>query len=198
MISIKNLSYAFGKRVVFDRISVNLPDNGIVALTGSNGIGKTTLLRILGGVYKSGFFIPYDGWAFYIDIEFLTLDMLTVAELLQLLGKQEGKFNPDVLNNSDLIDETMRSTMIQKLSLGQRQRVVLTIAAAFVNSCVVLLDEPFNGLDHQACEVAHKMIEQLAQTRLVVLATHHVSDIQRYAHYILHIDGPSGVTLSHS
>lgn len=150
MIEIKSISYTFGDQIVFQNASLRLPKHGLVALTGANGVGKTTLLRILGRVYHSKLTFPHSRWATYLDTEFLTLDMLTVDELLNLLGNQGKTIDREALSRNALIDEKIRNTRVAGLSLGQRQRLVISVATALTTPTVVLLDEPFNGLDQLA------------------------------------------------
>jgi ABC-type multidrug transport system ATPase subunit len=71
-----------------------------------------------------------------------------------------------------LLTEQMIPTKVGDLSLGQRQRLVLTVALALKNVDVVLLDEPFNGLDQQASLVARQSILTVGRSRLVLVATH--------------------------
>lgn len=196
MYNVKELTHAFGDHVVFDRVSFEIPKRGLVAVTGVNGIGKTTLLRILGGLYKSTFTIPYTGWATYLDAEFLTLDMLSVDELVNLLGCQGESLNGDELRRNPLIDESMRLTRVGNLSLGQRQRLVIAVATALLAPALLLLDEPLNGLDEVALAEARAQLKSTAQRRTVLLATHNAQEITKHSTHVLRICGPSTITLS--
>lgn len=195
MIELNDISYVFGEHIVFDHVSFALPERGLVALTGPNGIGKTTLLRVLGGLYRSHVRFPYVGYATYLDAEFLTLDMLTVDEMVTLLSCQRN-VDADLLRDSSLLDARMRDTRIAGLSLGQRQRLVIATAAALTSPKLLLLDEPFNGLDHEASIEAHRWIRRTAERRTVLFATHDQRDAENYATHRLHISGPSDVVVS--
>lgn len=49
MLKISNLSFSYGSETILDRLSLNLPSRGLVAIIGDNGAGKTTLLRLIAG-----------------------------------------------------------------------------------------------------------------------------------------------------
>ena len=52
MINITNLTKKFGKKILFENLSLKLPDKGIIAISGESGAGKTTLLRMIAGLDK--------------------------------------------------------------------------------------------------------------------------------------------------
>lgn len=173
MKSLSRVDHAFGSHLAFDAASVDLPDRGVVALRGPNGCGKTTLLKLLGGVIATSC-TEITRWrkdftAVYLDTEFLTLDYLTVEEHLAMV-------RPLTLPSEDdwrhLLTEEMMPIKVGDLSLGQRQRLVLTVALALKNVDVLLLDEPNNGLDQQASLAARKSILTVGKSRLVLVATH--------------------------
>ncbi|HMT90489.1 MAG TPA: hypothetical protein PKC73_12725, partial [Dermatophilaceae bacterium] len=88
------VSFAYGDRIVFDRAQFSLPEHGLVVVTGANGVGKTTLFRILGRIYPSDLRVsagpatdfPREesaiGRLSYLDAGLLTLDRLTAAEFI--------------------------------------------------------------------------------------------------------------------
>lgn len=173
MKSLSRVDHAFGSHLVFDAASVDLPDRGVVALRGPNGCGKTTLLKLLGGVIATSC-TEIKHWrrdftAVYLDTEFLTLDYLTVEEHLAMVRPLTVPSEDD---GRHLLTEQMMPIKVGDLSLGQRQRLVLTVALALKNVDVLLLDEPNNGLDQQASLAARKSILTVGKSRLVLVATH--------------------------
>lgn len=192
MKSLKCVEHAFGSNVIFTSTSIELPERGVVALRGSNGSGKTTLLKLLGGVIHSscGTFRDWRNkfTAVYLDTEYLTLDYLTARELLGMIGPLTTPI-PD----NGLITDAILATRVSDLSLGQRQRLVLTAALAFRNIDVVLLDEPLNGLDREASKAARDALMAASQDRLIILATH---EDDRWADYDLTIGRDRKVNLS--
>lgn len=176
MKSLVSVDHAFGTNVIFDGTSVDLPDQGVVALRGPNGCGKTTLLKLLGGVILTSC-KEIERWrkdfkAVYLDSDFLTLDYLAVDEMLGMLRPLTGPLGVPQDGTDRLLTEQMMLTKVGDLSLGQRQRLVLTAALALENVDVLLLDEPLNGLDQQASLIARNAIRAAGKSRLVLVATH--------------------------
>jgi ABC-type multidrug transport system ATPase subunit len=200
VIRIRELSFGFTDRPLFDDVSLDLPDRGLIALTGPNGVGKTTLLRVLGGVYRSRTEVTTSAGrpakAIYLDADFLTLDTLTVQELLGLLAAELPGVAGDRLLGSPLITDGMRSDAVGTLSLGQRQRCVIAVASSLTGVDAVLLDEPFNALDADGVAVARQELADLARSRPVLFATHLTADIHAFAHHVLQVDGLGGMTLA--
>ena len=196
MIKVEELSFSFGNHNVFDNASFTLPGHGLIAVTGRNGVGKTTLLRILGKVYKADFNTSFTGIATYIDSEYLTLDTLTVSETVYMFARQGDYMHGELLISNTLINEQMNKTPLESLSLGQRQRLILAIACTFTKPSMLLLDEPFNGLDFEGQEHARRQLKFTAQTKAILFATHSNDDIYSFATHILHINGPSSISLT--
>ncbi|SER59367.1 ABC-2 type transport system ATP-binding protein/heme exporter protein A [Propionibacterium cyclohexanicum] len=177
MISISGLDFSYGDHVVFAGLSVELPERGVIALRGSNGVGKTTLLKLLGGLLPSANNSLRKArtlWRLvYLDTDFLSLDSLTVAEYLALMELELGAGGAV---SSGLIDPGMLSVCVRELSLGQRQRCVLALALTLPDVDVLLLDEPLNGLDAAASAIARAELMRAGRRSTVLLATHEVSD----------------------
>ncbi|GAA2519051.1 MAG: ATP-binding cassette domain-containing protein [Kocuria sp.] len=192
MNTIDHLNHAYGTHVVFQDARIELPDVGTVALRGPNGCGKTTLLKLLGGVIRAQS-PAVTTWrnshhATYLDTEYLTLEHLTVNETLNVLAPLMA---PDGDGGHPLVDGSMAGTRVGDLSLGQRQRLVLTIALGLKGPQVLLLDEPLNGLDARACALARRLISANGRDRLVLLATH---EEDRWTDYDLVVES---VNVSH-
>ncbi|MEW1819728.1 ATP-binding cassette domain-containing protein [Arthrobacter sp. NPDC080031] len=176
MKSLARVDHAFGSHVIFDRASVDLPDRGVVALRGPNGCGKTTLLKLLGGMISTSC-TEIARWrkdftAVYLDTDFLTLDYLTVEEHLDMVRPLIGPSEMPEGDGHHLLTEQMMPTKVADLSFGQRQRLVLTVALALKNVEVLLLDEPLNGLDQQGSLIARQSMLAVGRSQLILVATH--------------------------
>ena len=171
MIEITGVSFSYGKRPILENLSFELPSTGLTRLSGSNGIGKTTLLRVLGGVLKAPLtLLPENTRIAFWDNECLTFDYLTVEEMLSFMESIHPDSTRSVEAESLILPE-MRESRINGLSLGQRARLVWALAE--MTPCnLLLLDEPFNGLDAQARDQAVKSLVRLSSSRHVMFSAH--------------------------
>ncbi len=178
MIEIKDLTVRFADQTVFENRSFEIPDAGVVLLCGESGVGKTTLLRVLAGLLRpqSGKVTGTEGrrisFAFQ---EPRLLEFMTAVENVSLVSdRKTAEALLDRLNLGDALQKKASA-----LSGGQKQRVSLARAFAFSDD-IVLLDEPFTGLDEQNKLRAAELIRT---ARLAVVVTHDASDAD-----LLHAD----------
>jgi heme exporter protein A len=158
-----------GDRVLFRGLSFALGAGEALHLSGPNGIGKSSLMRILGGLLR-----PYAGTVasegtLALADERLALDgHLPLEQALAFWARLDGtRVEGDLFGLHDLFDVPVRF-----LSTGQRKRAALARVAAS-NAAVWLLDEPLNGLDTRWCEVAQARIaEHCAGGGIAVIASH--------------------------
>lgn len=176
MIEIKHLSVTLGEKRVFNDYSLTIPDQGTVLISGESGIGKTTLLRVLCGLLKpnGGTVEGLKGRRIsFVFQEPRLLDRLTALENVALVS--DPKTATGIL--TDLNMENELHVRAGSLSGGQKQRVSLARAYAFSRD-VVLLDEPFTGLDE---ENKQKAIRMIRTARLVIVVSHDPNDAKLLA-----------------
>ncbi|MDR1248650.1 MAG: ABC transporter ATP-binding protein [Treponema sp.] len=182
IISIKNLSFGFGEKLIFKDFSLDIDDRGPTALLGASGCGKTTLLRLIAGLLKpSGAepsrVIERGGDVSFIFQESRLLPWYTALENVCLpiepvMGKAAARSRGlEFLRRVSLEDKA--GAYPAELSGGQAQRV--SFARAFACPApIILMDEPFQALDIplriQLMETARSLLEQ--DKRLAVLVTH--------------------------
>lgn len=194
---------------VLKGVSFELPGSGLVCIFGKSGSGKTTLLNIIGGLEKA------DSGKVYIDgectsgkadkirnakIGFIFQNYYlekgyTIAEILRnqmiIAGfKDEKEIERRTEEALKLVDmERFKNKLGDALSGGQQQRVA--IARAIVKgSDIILADEPTGNLDAENTMKVMDILKEISKTQLVVIVTHEVSLIKKYADsHIKIVDG---------
>lgn len=176
MIEIRSLCHSFGERTVFNNFDLSLPNRGIVSIMGGSGCGKTTLLNIIAGIIKADAgsirSVPSDIKVSYMFQEPRLLEWATISENVNFVlgGKKStlGKVNI-LLEKLGLKDYSDKYP--GELSGGMKQRVSFARAVIF-EADVLLLDEPFNGLDRERIKTLTDIITEYSKNHLVILVTH--------------------------
>jgi heme exporter protein A len=181
----------FGFKTVLRKIDLSLRKGDFLALFGPNGAGKTTLLQVLssqmlpttGKVYVSGFDTQSDREEIHRRIGVVSHDPylynnLSADENLKFYAKMY-----DVPKQTEEIEELLervglsayKDDAVHTFSRGMQQR--LSIARAVIHDPpVLLLDEPFNGLDQQGVDDLKKLLKGFQnQGKTIVMASHHLN-----------------------
>jgi NitT/TauT family transport system ATP-binding protein len=180
IISIKNLSFGFSEKPIFQNFSLDLDDRGPTALLGASGCGKTTLLRLIAGLLKPqdpNSVIERGGDVSFVFQESRLLPWYTVLENVGLpieaaLGRAAARSRGlEFLRRVSLEDKA--GAYPHELSGGQAQRA--SFARAFAHPApIILMDEPFQALDIplriHLMETARSLLEQ--ERRLALVVTH--------------------------
>ena len=181
----ENVTFSYGKTPILQNVSWQLPDHGVVCLWGVSGCGKTTALRLLAGLEKpkSGR-VNGVGRVSMVFQENRLLPWCTALENVTLTGAGEGRAH-EILALLGLTDEEM-AAYPDHLSGGQQRRVALARALA-AESDILLLDEPFTGLDEGTWQDVVPLIRQAAESRPVVLVTHIREQVQALGAEAVHL-----------
>jgi heme ABC exporter ATP-binding subunit CcmA len=177
----------FGRRRVLEEVSFDLEPGGFLLLLGPNGAGKTTLLRILatllspsgGSIRICGHDVREDAAAVRRLIGFvghspLLYGDLTARENLRFYARmyQVADSEARVAELLDRVELTLRADdPAGALSKGMRQRLALA-RALLHDPRVLLLDEPYAGLDTRAAGLLDELLDERAGRTTVVLVTH--------------------------
>ncbi len=189
MIEVKNVSVTIGKNRILQDISVTFEKGKIHGLIGRNGSGKTVLMKCICGFMKptSGA-VFVEGKQIGKDVDFVP-DAGVIIETPGFVPFYSGIRNLQILAalNHKIGNEEIREAMrtvgldpglkrhVKKYSLGMRQR--LGIAQAIMeNPKLLILDEPFNGLDKEGVEQMRNYFLKLKEQGVTILLTSHTSE----------------------
>jgi len=188
MIKVRKLVKRFGLKTVLKGMDFEVEQGEFVGLLGPNGAGKTTFLRILsslsrpslGDVRIAGYRLPHQAAAVrrrlgVLSHQPLLYGDLTAEENLRFFGKLYAVENPDSRIDEvlQLVDLThRRNDLVRTYSRGMQQR--LAIARSVLHDPdILLLDEPYTGLDQDACAMLDEVLHEIAvQGRTIVMTSH--------------------------
>lgn len=191
MLEIDSVNKSYGTRPVLNDVNFSVAGGRLTGFVGANGAGKTTMMRIILGVLSADSgrvslngtpLVATDRRRFgYMPEERGLYPKMKVAEQLVYLARLHG-FDTDAAkrNTSALLErlglEERANDTLESLSLGNQQRA--QIAAALVHEPeVLILDEPFSGLDPMAVDVVLGVLKEHAGGGAPVLFSSHQLDI---------------------
>ena len=185
LVELKNIGKTYDRKSVLKNISLTIGKQQIIAILGGNGVGKSTLLRIVAGMERpsSGKIIFQNkkiniGYAperFPKNIRF------TPEEYLNYTGKISGmprsimhKSIPDLLKRFKL--EQFNDQWVMNLSKGNNQKVGI-IQAIIKRPDLLILDEPLSGLDSHGQQELLRIMKELKKEGTTILLTYHESNL---------------------
>ena len=182
--SCKNLSFYYGKKLIFKDIKFDINEKDIIALVGNNGVGKTTLLKIIIELYKN------NNIKSNLEISFL---INKPSFYPYMTGYQNLYYYKMIYNSSDeKIKEVLnlvkldyaKSVKYSQYSLGMKQR--LAIAKCLLKDAdLYIFDEPFNGLDPDGIILFRKVIQLLKnKNKMIIISSHIFKELESYCNKI--------------
>ncbi|HEY8399148.1 MAG TPA: ATP-binding cassette domain-containing protein [Flavihumibacter sp.] len=200
MISLQQVHFSYRSKPVFTGLSLDLQPGHIYGLLGKNGTGKSTLLRLIGGLLfpKKGSlnvlgFDPSRRQPAFLQQVFLVPEefYLPNVRIDQFLKANAG-FYPQFseeqfrqhLRDFDIPDEQH----LQEMSYGQKKKLLISFALA-CNTPILLMDEPTNGLDIVSKSQFRKvMAGAVSEEKCILISTHQVKDLENLIDRITIID----------
>ena len=187
-IEIKNLKKSYGKSSVLDIPQITFEKGVSVGIFGANGCGKSTFIKCISSL------LPYDGEIFIdgVDIKKDPSPLSNVGILIEdaaLFRNMSGRENiqyfcndiskldeyANILNVKDILDIKAR-----KYSIGMKQKIAILLACV-KGGKVILLDEPFNGLDIISVEKAINLLQICRNNGATIILTSHQLEVSQTA-----------------
>ena len=201
MLKVEQVSKKYGNKTVLNKISFNLKKGDCFGLLGSNGAGKSTTIRIILGILNKS-----DGKVTYNDKEVSrksvnfgylpeerglypktkVIDQLLYFAALKNMPKDKAIKEINELAKILKIEEYLNMEA-EKLSKGNQQKVQILIA--FQNDPeLIILDEPFSGLDPVNSLLVADLIKKKKKDKIIVLSSHQMSIVEEFCTDILILD----------
>jgi ABC-type bacteriocin/lantibiotic exporter with double-glycine peptidase domain len=201
-IRLKDVNLSFGKNKVLHNISLEIPKNTTVALTGVSGSGKTTIVNIVSGLVK-----PDEGKVTIDDLELSEYDLESYRSKIGYISQESVVFNDSVFNNItfwaeptdenkerfwEVVEMASLTEFIENLdakenarlgdngiliSGGQRQRISIA-RELYKKPELLILDEATSALDSETEKVIQENIEKLHGTYTMIIIAHRLSTVK--------------------
>lgn len=198
-IQLKEITKKFGKKMILHNITMTVPSGKIVGLVGPNGVGKTTLMRIMCHLdtdYSGNVFFDQQSnrnQKVFEDIAFMQDNTVLYP---QLTGYQHLAFLASIHQTpKSRIDEVIKMIGIESYchqktgtySLGMKQHLLIAMAI-FSDPACLILDEPYNGLDPSSTIRLKEWLRKWSQQgKTIVLSSHNlnlISDLTPYVYFL--------------
>lgn len=197
MIEVINLSKKFRNKLIFEDVNLKFSQGNIYGFIGPNGVGKSVFFKTISGLIKASEgsvivngkvirrdigFIPNLG---YMDNDASFIEDISGFQNLKLLASINNKIDDNIILNlmKRLKLDPSSNIKVKNYSLGMRQKLSI-IQAIMENPDVVILDEPFNGVDKESVLIIKEIISELKHDNKIILLTSHiVSDIGEIADF---------------
>lgn len=194
MITVKNLNKSYGKKQVLKNVNLTINNGDIYAFVGSNGAGKTTTIKAMLGI------LPFDSGDVFYDKLSIKTDSLIIKQGiayipdnpdiyehltgLEYLDFIASIYEADSDTKNKLIKEYSKELEIDKnlndkistYSHGMKQKIVI-IAALIHNPKVIIMDEPFVGLDPVSTHKLKELMKELAKEGKSIFFSTHVLEV---------------------
>ena len=191
MLIIKDLVAAYAKVSVLDNLNLTIEPNLIHGLVGLNGSGKTTLFNAIYGFIKSKRgSICWNGQpVLRRDIAFLETQNyfysnITGREYLQLFLTKNTSFDLEIWQ--DLFKLPL-DDLIENYSTGMKKKLAI-LGVLKLDKPILLLDEPFNGIDIETSRIIKVLLEKLKQRNKTIIVSSHILETLTntcdYIHYL--------------
>lgn len=203
IITVKNMSFAYGKDDILTDVNFIVEEQEYVGIIGANGAGKSTLMKLILGQLtpsRGEVIVAAESIGYVPQVGFHAVNNFpaNVEEIVMTgLHSEIGMFHfPRKEHRQRVVEalklvgmEDFRRRMLSELSGGQQQRVL--IARALIQSPKLLvLDEPLTGIDKEAGEMLYQLLDKLNKEygMTIVMVTHNMEQVARYTNRFYHVN----------
>ena len=196
---VENVSKTFGEKLAVDNISFEINKPGVFGLLGTNGAGKSTTIRMILGILKKDTgTIKWNGKEVerkYVNFGYLPEERgiypkIKISEQLMYLAKLKGMKKKEAEESMNfwlkrLEVEEYKNLTAEKLSKGNQQKIQF-ITAVIHNPELLVIDEPFSGLDPINTELLKSAILELVEKgTYIIMSSHQMASIEEFCTDIL-------------
>lgn len=177
MLTIKNLTASYGKDSVLENLNLDIEEGMIHGLAGINGSGKTTLFHTIYG------FIKPDAGTIQLNGQPLSRKKIAFLETQNyfysnIKGKEYLDLFPDSTSTFSVkmwqeLFKFPLNDLIENYSTGMKKKLALT-GILKLDKPILLLDEPFNGIDMEAVRIIEKLLLRLKEKGKTIIVTSHI------------------------
>lgn len=192
MIEVNNVSFEIDNKKILNDINLKIPEGKIYGIIGPNGVGKTTLLRCLTGIYETTTgFIKYDGENVYdnpnvkeiigyVADENIIHPNFRVNEIIKFYKYSYKMFDEKKFKELNEIFKIPERKFIFQLSKGMKMRLSIMLALS-IHAKYLILDEPTSGLDAILKNKLLKIFvdEVYDNNTTIIISSHHLNELER-------------------
>nr|WP_207744770.1 ABC transporter ATP-binding protein [Clostridium butyricum] len=192
VIEVNNVSFEIDGRTILNDINLKIPEGKIYGIIGPNGVGKTTLLRCLTGIYETTKgLVKYDGEDVYdnpkvkeiigyVADENIMHPNFRVKDLIKFYKYSYTKFDEKKFKELNEIFKIPERKFIFQLSKGMKMRLSIMLAFS-IHAKYLILDEPTSGLD---AILKNKLLKIFADevydnNTTIIISSHHLNELER-------------------
>ena len=205
ILEIKNINKSFGDKQVLHDVSFSVKSGNPLGFLGRNGSGKTTTIRIImkiismdsGELLIDGMNFSHDDFKMgYLPEERGLYQKVSVLEQMIYFGKLKGMTADSAKKSALLLLEKLEATDYIKmaasnLSKGNQQKIQLAIAL-LNDPDILILDEPFSGLDPVNAKVLREVVEENARlSKIILFSSHQLDSVEEFCEDVCLINNGS-------
>lgn len=199
MLKLTDIHFSFGSKVILSGLSIDFNPGQVTGIVGKNGVGKTTLFRIMSGIYKlqQGKITNNEKTLQPSDISFMPTQpyfypYMKGEEYLDIVANsaEEKKLSQSYAKSLEL----PLNELVDNYSTGMRKKLAFSALFA-LSRPVIILDEPYNGVDLESNEMIKHIIHTHHTDKIVILSSHILSTVTDISQQIYHITEGGTVSL---